>query len=405
MVPRTRNTTMATQSELIYYPNSRPNTWWHYTKNQTKRSSAAKLRGLKSNGGWAKERSTTIQAVEKKLAQKGTLREPAPLISIKHKDYWKWALAAKNLDLPSQLSDEDASETRLLTHFNRDILEVHANTSDPDKANLRPVVKEWLKNLTENVTDKTDKINDFDFKDTTSCARSDTGKGWQSYLLETCRHNPNGVPLSQPERYLTVNNRNSMQCKVFFAAQEINLTISRKVNPFVKDREGRINPDGLGVDASGHLAIFEMKGPKDDLDPRNAIVQGVLGAIACQSKFTNLAERLRKPSRKKSLRPPCPKVIESKISVYVLISTSPSKRKKAPGITKACRAAVTQLLVACDFINEVSVFRISDADRKKFTSRELQRAGRAPWLPSLTASNSWIRSEKDRINYYSRASP
>lgn len=382
-------------SELIYIHNGKRSTWHHYSKST--RGKSAKLRFLRNNGEWAAVRKTTITKVEEALKLQGDIREPADPIPISHSEYWRQTLLEKNSEMRSEsVETEEEQETRLLAKFKRDLTKARSRVGIHETADLAAVIKRWSASLSRTIKDKVCEINKYDHTDATDSARIDTGKGWQSYLLEACRHD-SAAQLPRTRRNFIECYRASEISKreVFFAAQEVNLAVPKARNLIVGDREGRINPDGLGVDRDGGLVVFEIKGPKDNLDPLCAVTQGILGAIAVNAKRKNLISLLKDPSHPESRRPSC-EVKLQRICVYVLISTAHEGRR-APAVTKEYQRLITPLIKACDCIAEVSLFRVNNDIRNRFTARELRKKRDQPWLPVLRASNSWIRSDKGEV--------
>lgn len=385
------------KSELIYFPDNQPNTWWHYSKGTN--GVSAKLRGLSTSGEWTTHRSAnTIDKVEQLLKKSDGEREPADPVSISHSEFWKQTLFEKNtlLELGNADGTETQQETRILTYFKQGLTKVRAKVGVGETPNLAPVIDDWSKKLAKCIKDKDKEINHFDYDDATKKARSDTGEGWQSYLLEACRHSCNGeLPREKGHEIKCYSATRESHRNVFFAAQEVNLTIPKDKNPFVRGREGRIKPDGLGVDKDGGLVIFEIKGPQDVLDPLCATTQGILGAIAAHVKLENLADQLTTPAHKKSLRPPRHVALDAKLTVYIMISRAPIFGQRAPALTKEYDSMIRTLIAATPCLAEVSLFRISKKIRDRFTADGL--SNQRPWLPTLTASNTWIRARNGEV--------
>lgn len=149
-------------------------------------------------------------------------------------------------------------------------------------AELKAIFEIWREGFRK-VKDKEVKINDYDHKDTANLFPSDWGKAWQSQLLENSRSS-NMVSFIE-----TGDPATDFSC----AAMELTLAISSKNNPFFPKSSSRIAPDGLGVRRNGFLTVLEVKGPSDEKDLLNPLLQATCGALAVVAKKDMLCRALQ----------------------------------------------------------------------------------------------------------------
>ncbi len=149
-------------------------------------------------------------------------------------------------------------------------------------AELKAILEIWREGFRK-IKDKEVKINDYDHKDTANLFPSDWGKAWQSQLLENSR---SSGTVSFIE---TGDPATDFSC----AAMELTMAISAKNNPFFPKSQSRIAPDGLGVRSNGFLTILEVKGPSDEKDLLNPLLQATCGALAVVAKKDMLCRALQ----------------------------------------------------------------------------------------------------------------
>lgn len=67
-------------------------------------------------------------------------------------------------------------------------------------------------------------------------------------------------------------------------AMQLNLGISSRNNPFQPNETNLIKPDGVAIRRDNSFAVLENKGPQDDADIYDAMLQALCGALAVYAK-------------------------------------------------------------------------------------------------------------------------
>lgn len=318
-------------AKFIYIPAIEKNSWLHWSF----RGSSSCIRDFRSSK--TKEiRSYSTTEIAAYLCQPDSFEEPAPPVAYEHHLYWQDQIRVRNIE--SGFSSVQVKE-RLLIKFKKDLERCISSTPN----GLSGVIEHWHRRL-RCAQDKRRVFNHWDNDNAQSRISPRTGLGWTSHLLEHCRYN------SKPS-YIKIGKR-----PVCFAAMEISIGISSKRNPFFPNSVSSIRPDGLGIDKDGSLAIFEVKGPQDDLDPEKALLQGMLGAIAIHAKRDYIIELFKHEyGRRPFIRQArVPKTLRS-ISVYALVSSVNLSGQHGPTLTAEAREKLCMFADAAKMISRIGL--------------------------------------------------
>lgn len=214
----------------------------------------------------------------------------------------------------------------------------------------------WVSSLGA-IKNKTNRLNDYDHKDTTNIFTDlSWGKTWQSQLLEASRRDG---------KVNCIQTGNEMT-DFSFAAMELTLAISARDNPFFPETESRISPDGLGVRSNGFLTVIEVKGPKDERDLLNPLLQATCGALAVIALRDNLCQMLiqgndRRPKYKKARVPDVPS-----IGIHILTSKH-KERGELEAWSPARHTLCRRVLEACPQLKYIAYSFIVPEQTENFT--------------------------------------
>jgi len=186
---------------------------------------------------------------------------------------------------------------------------------------LRGLFLDWKKKFNK-IEQKVGSFNPWDERDGSSYFGDDTGLGWSSQLLENSRSQ---VSADGDGGISVVSIFPLAFRKYWMVSIELTLGISSKDNPFNSLRPDFIKPDGLAIRDDMGFTVFEIKGPKDDIDIAGPILQAVCGALAVFAKREMIESIARNSAGRRLPFPNCRiPADQPTIGIHVLTSKEKS---------------------------------------------------------------------------------
>lgn len=212
---------------------------------------------------------TTVVEMASLLDEPGAYSERVAIfnrVRLTSAEFWCEQIRDRNLELDSVNHEK---EHRIQDEFKRQCV---PHIREGRLQELRGVIEQWVRKF--DVIQEREQFNHWDNDDTSKHFSLETGLSWQTHLLENCRQG--GEVIFIPTGYPDTD--------FFFAATELHLGISSKVNLINPGYQDRINPDGLGIRRDRFFTIFEVKGPKDETTLLEPMLQGLCGTLAVYAK-------------------------------------------------------------------------------------------------------------------------
>lgn len=268
---------MAASKQLVFIPEINKTTWLLMTK----REDGACLRDY-SVQPCREDRTRSVTDLEKLLGKDGSYFEKLPAFSkipFGEHDFWKQQVELRNaeLGLPTNVNRQ-----RLQNEFKNECQPCWGN-----QRALQATFERWISRF-KHVKDKV-QFNHWDNDSSESKYPATKGIGWTSQLLEASRRGGK----------LRLIQTGSDETDFSLVAMEVGFSISSKDNPFGEGKD-IIIPDGIGLRKNGYFTVVEVKGPQDERDLVEPLVQATCAALAVVAK-TNMLQRIAKASGK--LRP------------------------------------------------------------------------------------------------------
>lgn len=317
---------MASSKKLVYIPSIQKDTWLLLSQ----RGRTVYLRDY-STGQPEIIRKTTVAEIDELLARPGAYSERVAVfnrVRVTSAEFWCEQIRSRNVELDTV---EHEKEHRIQDELKRQCMP-HIQAGRLQE--LRGVIGQWVRRF--DVIQEREQFNHWDNDDASKHFSLDKGLGWQTHLLENCRQEGeiSFIPTGNPDT------------DFFFAATELHLCISSKLNPINPGYGDRINPDGLGIRRDRFFTVFEVKGPKDEKTLLEPVLQGLCGALAVYAKRKMIQTIARTAGERRPAFPNAliPKTVPS-LGIHVLTAKSDMRgRNRLPKwgreIEQHCRLVI-----------------------------------------------------------------
>jgi len=293
---------MAASKQLVYIPALNKNTWLLMTK----RVQGACLRDY-SVKPCTEDRTRSVAELESLLSAKDSFTAKLPAfskISFDDHDFWKKQIELRNAE--SELG-RIAKRNRLQKEFKA---ECQPYLNDPKK--LQTLFERWETRFVC-VKDKA-QFNHWDNDCSANRFPATKGIGWSSQLLEASRHGGK----------LRLIPTGCAETDFSLIAMEVGLSISSKNNLFGAGADFII-PDGIGLRKSGYFTVIEVKGPDDENDLVQPLLQATCATLAVAAKSGMLSQIAES---KGLLRPAADRAAVPKkrrsLGIHIIMQSAPS---------------------------------------------------------------------------------
>jgi hypothetical protein len=312
---------MAASKQLVYIPKLNKNTWLLMTK----RLQGACLRDY-SVQPCSEDRTKSAADLERFLKDKDTFTEKLPAFSkirFDDHDFWKEQIRLRNV--------ESGLEPAVLRQRLQNEFKKECEPLLKDRKKLRASFQRWIERF-DCVKNKA-QFNHWDNDSAADRFPATKGIGWTSQLLEASRH---GGKLQLIETGVE-------ETKFSLIAMEVGLSISSKSNRFGIGTD-YIIPDGIGLRKNGHFTVVEVKGPKDEKDLVQPLLQATCATLAVLAKSAMLGRIARSKGllRPAASRAEVPKK-GSSLGIHIIMQSAPNggpRVKWTPQVEEVCMSII-----------------------------------------------------------------